>query len=62
MTDSVKFLSHGITPAHAGNTIDAMSIADATEGSPPHTRGILFEFVHAKFPKGITPAHAGNTY
>ena len=53
--------THGITPAHAGNTYTKDTTEAPQEGSPPHMRGTLPEQADSSRRSGITPAHAGNT-
>ena len=51
----------GITPAYAGNTIQAESSGCCRIGSPPHTRETLLNFGVSGASSRITPAYAGNT-
>ena len=58
---SELFNASGITPAHAGLTINKIHILKSIRGSPPRMRGLPCISGHGIIIKGITPAHAGLT-
>ena len=51
----------GITPAHAGKTIENIKKEYTGVGSPPRMRGKRGRPRHGRCPIRITPAHAGKT-
>ena len=49
-------------PRMRGEYFDENKKVIVEQGSPPHARGILYEYVLSLYPIGITPACAGNTW
>ena len=52
---------HRDHPLIRGEYLDALAVALADLGSPPHTRGIPSEYLPLLTKQGITPSYEGNT-
>ena len=55
------YFSIGITPAHAGKSLEVYLKKSVLTGSPPHMRGKVESNAYSSSFNGITPAHAGKS-